>query len=100
VKTWADVAAIVPTGLSIDRDAGEGPPRCCSRRFVAADALVYFGELATDSRSRVLARFAHLTNVPETELYLCDACRATVRREAVLSREEEPNAKRVLDVDP
>jgi hypothetical protein len=93
MKTWADAAGIEPQGLSIDRDQGEGPPRCCGRRLVAADALVYFGDLASAPRARLLARWPHLAGVPATELYLCDGCRGTVRRETVLSRDEEPNVK-------
>jgi len=93
MKTWADVAGIEPRGLSIDRDQGEGPPRCCNRRLVAADALVHFGDLASARLAAVLARFPHLADVPVAELYLCDACRGTIRREQVIAREDEPNVK-------
>jgi len=96
VKTWADEAGIVPPGKSIDRDAGEGPPRCCARRFVAADALVHFGELSAPRLAKVRARFPKHQNVPDVDLYLCDGCRGTIRREAVLARNEEPTT-RVLE---
>lgn len=93
MKTWAETAGILPPGLSIDRDAGEGPPRCCARRFVAADALVHFGDLLPALRTRVLARFPALATTPARELYLCDGCRGTIRREVVLDRNEEPTTR-------
>jgi hypothetical protein len=83
MKTWAEKAGSIPPSRSIDRDAGEGPPRCCARRLVAADALMYYGLLA-----RVVGRFAHLQRVPLDELYLCDACGETLVRERVVTREE------------
>lgn len=93
LKTWADVAGLVPPSRSIDRDAGEGPPRCCARRLVAADALVHFGELSASRLAKVRARFPEHQDVPAIDLYLCDGCRGTIRREVILTRDEEPNAK-------
>jgi hypothetical protein len=86
MNTWADDAKIVPPGLPIDRDADEGPPRCCARRFVAADALVCYDELAPERRTALLKRFPHLSGV--SPLYLCDACGDTLVRERVITREE------------
>jgi hypothetical protein len=91
VKTWADVAGIVPSATSIDRDAGEGPPRCCGRRLVAADALVCYDEIAPERLAAVLERLPSLKGV--RPLYLCDGCRGTIRREQLLRRDEEPDAK-------
>lgn len=88
MKTWADTARVVPPALNIDRDAGEGPPRCCARGKVAADALIWYGELPVTIRSKVLARFPKLVNVPTSGLYLCDACAETLVRERVITREE------------
>lgn len=93
MKTWADEAQVEPPGLSIDRGVGEGPPRCCARRLVAADALVHFGDLLPALLAKVLDRFPHLGSVPPDQLYLCDGCRGSLRREAVLKRDEEPNLK-------
>jgi len=93
MKTWADSAGVRPPGLSMDRDAGQGPPRCCARRLVAADALVHYGDLHPTRLARVLARFPHLADVPLDQLYLCDGCRGTIRREVVLTRDEEPTLK-------
>jgi hypothetical protein len=93
VKTWADAVGVVPASASIDRDVGEGPPRCCAKRHVSADALVYFGDLPSARLDRLRARFPALATVPDGELYLCDGCRGTVRREIVLAREEEPTTK-------
>jgi hypothetical protein len=85
-KTWADVAGIDPPSLSIDRDAGEGPPRCCSRRHVAADALVCYDDLAPERRKALLARLPQLAGVDG--VYLCDGCSELLVREVVITREE------------
>lgn len=83
--TWADEAGI-PGPTTIDRSKGEGPPRCCARDLVAADALVRFSpaDVAGPALDLVHARFPH---APE---YLCDACRGTLRREQVIARTEMP----------
>ena len=86
MKTWADDADIAPPSRSIDRDAGEGPPRCCARRFVAADALVRYDQLPLDSLALVKERFPHLASI--APLYLCDACGETLVREHVWTRED------------
>lgn len=85
MKTWADEAQVEPRGLSIDRDAGGGPPRCCGRRLVAADALVCYDDLAPERLAEVVKRFPHLAGV--TPLYLCDGCSEQLIREAVITRE-------------
>jgi len=84
--TWADDAKIDPPGLSIDRDAGEGPVRCCGRRHVAADSLVCYDNLAPERLKALIARLPHLEGV--SPLYLCDGCSELVIRENVLTREE------------
>jgi hypothetical protein len=60
---------------------------------VAADALVYFGDLLPLRLAKLLARFPYLADVPPDQLYLCDGCRGTIRRETVLTRDEEPTLK-------
>lgn len=90
MRTWASDAGVDPPGLSIDRDAGEGPPRCCRRRRVAADALVFYGGLPAGIRGRVLGRFPRLAEISPEERYLCDGCRETLRRERVIARTEMP----------
>lgn len=91
--TWADTAGVIPASSTLDRDAGEGPkPRCCSRRFVSADALVLYGELASNLRQAVVARFKHLERAA-ADMYLCDSCRETLRRERVITREEMPSSR-------
>lgn len=94
MKTWADEAGITPPSTTIDRDAGQGPkPRCCDRRYVTADALVYFGDMDTDQRLRVRNRLTRLAHAHDLTLYLCDACRETLRRERVLERAEMPSSR-------
>lgn len=85
MKTWADVAGIVPPATSVDRDAGEGPPRCCNRRLVAADALICYDALAPERRAALVARWPHLEGV--TPLFLCDGCSEWITRERVMTRE-------------
>jgi hypothetical protein len=86
LKTWADVAELDPPSQSIDRDAGEGPPRCCKRRIVAADALVWYDELGAKRRAALLERLPHLEGV--APLYLCDSCSELLIREEIITREE------------
>jgi hypothetical protein len=86
VKTWADEAGIDPPGLSMDRDAGEGPPRCCGRRFVAADGLVCYDDLAPERLKRLLARLPRLAEA--ASIYLCDGCSELLLREEIFTREE------------
>jgi hypothetical protein len=86
MKTWADEAGIIPPSRSIDRDAGEGPPRCCVRRLVAADALVCYDELALERLAELAKRFPHLAEI--TPLYLCDGCADTLIREEIITRED------------
>jgi hypothetical protein len=86
VNTWADERQLDVRAVTIDRDAGEGPPRCCARRLIAADSLVCYDKLAPERRAALLARLPHLEGV--TPLYLCDACSELLIREAVMTREE------------
>lgn len=86
MKTWAEEAGIIPPARNIDRDAGEGPPRCCARRRVAADELVCYDDLAPARLAVVLQRFPRL--VGASPLYLCGACGETVIREQVVTRED------------
>jgi hypothetical protein len=86
VKTWADEAGLTPASKSIDRDAGEGPPRCCGRRFVAADSLICYDELAPDRLKALIVRLPHLDEA--SPLYLCDGCSELLIRELVFTREE------------
>lgn len=85
MKTWADEANVGPRGLSIDRNAGEGPPRCCERRLVAADALVCYDDLAPERLAEIVKRLPHLADL--TPLYLCDSCSELLIRERVITRE-------------
>ncbi len=84
IETWNDADPRLPA-RSIDRDVGEGPPRCCARRLVAADSLVRYDRLPPDLLAKVRQRFPDL---PAGPLYLCDACGETLIREGVLTREE------------
>jgi hypothetical protein len=86
MKTWADVAGIEPRGLSLDRDKGEGPPRCCDRRLVAADALVCYDDVSAGLLSVLVTRFPHLEHA--AKIYLCDACSDTLIRERLVTRED------------
>lgn len=86
MRTWADAAGLVPSGQTIDRDAGEGPPRCCGRRLVAADSLVCYDDLSPDGLKRLLARLPHLEGI--APLYLCDGCSELIIREEVVTRLE------------
>jgi hypothetical protein len=86
MTTWADVAGIVPPGLSIDRDAGEGPPRCCQRRLVAADMLICYDEIAPERLKALVAQLPHLEGV--SPLYLCDGCSELIIRKGVMTREQ------------
>lgn len=94
MNTWADAAGIDPPSKTLDRNAGEGAqPRCCSRQLVAADALVNYGDLPGDLLEKVLDRFPHLASADGAEVYLCDSCRETLRRENVITRAEMPTAR-------
>lgn len=86
MKTWADMAKVSPPGSPIDRDAGEGPPRCCTRRLVAADALVCYDDLPGALLAVVKERFPAIASM--TPIYLCDGCSDTLVREGVITREE------------
>jgi hypothetical protein len=101
-RTWADVLAeraveagkpAPPQALPVDRFRGEGPPRCCGRRRIAADMLVWYGGLGATLLGRVRSRFEHLADVPDADLYLCDGCRETLRRNRVLLRTEMPASR-------
>lgn len=89
MRTWASDAGVSPASMTLDRDAGEGPARCCARRFVAADALVFYGDLDSGKLARVRARFPDLSGAT----YLCDSCRETLRREKVIARTEMPTSR-------
>jgi hypothetical protein len=86
VKTWASDQGFTQASQMVDRDAGQGPVRCCGRRLVAADALVCYDELAPERLAAVLERLPHLKGV--TPLYLCDACSELIIREEVVTRED------------
>lgn len=86
MKTWAQEAGISPPACNIDRDAEEGPTRCCARRLVPADEMVCYDDLAPDRLAIVLERFPHLVGV--SPLYLCGACGETLIRERVVTRED------------
>jgi hypothetical protein len=101
-RTWADVLAerAVDAGtpgplpaVPVDRFRGEGPPRCCARRRIAADMLVWYGGLGVTLLGRVRSRFPHLADTPDTDLYLCDGCRETLRRERIIARLEMPASR-------
>ena len=114
-RTWADVLAEQAVGPSgglrllvaesaetepeaapvravpvVDRAAGDGPPRCCRRRRIAADMLVWYGGLSDDALARLREALPHLANVPRDDLYLCDGCRDGLLRDGILSPEEVP----------
>jgi len=80
VKTWTDTPA------AVNRDLGEGPPRCCSTAVVTGDSLVTWGGLPSAVLDVVRARLPSLPDDPD--LYLCAGCRETMFREKLLTREE------------
>lgn len=112
-KTWADVraehavepggiglmaateqsASVPPPAAPVDRRAGEGPPACCQRQYVAADMLVWYGGISEDALSRLMARIPRLSNVAREDLFLCDGCRAVLKRERVLLPDEMPRSR-------
>jgi hypothetical protein len=74
-------------------DERDGPEPCCKKRRVAADTLVWYGDLPPGLLAKVRARFPHMDAVADVDLYLCDGCRETLRRERVLLRPELPSWK-------
>lgn len=86
MRTWAGESGVGSPSRSIDRDAGEGPPRCCARRLVSADELVCYDDLAPERLALVLQRLPHLVWV--RPLYLCGACGETIIRERIVTRED------------
>jgi hypothetical protein len=86
MRKWAEVAGVIPSARSIDRNAGEGPPRCCARRLVSADELVCYDDLAPERLALLLKRLPHLVGV--SPLYLCGACGETIIRERLVTRED------------
>lgn len=88
MRTWADVAAVAPPSKSLNRNAGEGPPRCCNVQLVAADALIWWGGLPALIIGKAKARFPRLSAVANEELYLCSNCGETLVREKLITREE------------
>lgn len=99
MKTWAEEAGISPPSVTLDRDAGEGPlPRCCSRRFVSADALVQYGDLDVEKRTLVCERITPMAEA-DADMYLCDACREILRREQVITRAEMPAMRPLRNPD-
>lgn len=89
-RTWAFDEGINLSTQMIDRRLG-GPPRCCSRDFVAADMLVHFGAVSTPALAQLRTRFPHLARVGPNDLYLCDACRSTLIRERVIDTRDAPH---------
>lgn len=88
LKTWADERRLEEPATSVNRDAGEGPPRCCTTAVVAGDGLVWWGELPAELLERVFARFPTLATIPLEDLYLCGGCREQLFREELVTREE------------
>lgn len=94
MRTWADDANIVPRSATLDRDAGDGPAvRCCAQRFVAADALVFFGDLDAANRALVRGRLPTVAAAADADLYLCGSCREILRRERVITRRDMPTSR-------
>lgn len=86
MRTWADAAGVVPPARSIDRDQGEGPPRCCARRLVSADSLICYDDVSAELLSVLVTRFPHLEKAEQ--IFLCDACAETLIREHLITRED------------
>ena len=91
-RTWATDRKVDLPAEIVDRRLG-GPPRCCSRDLVAADMLVHFGSVRTTVLAQTRTRFPHLAAVGPDDLYLCDACRATLERERIVARTEMPRSR-------
>lgn len=83
-------AGVYYAGPVVDRDAGEGPPRCCAKRRVLADKLVWYGGVSNEALARVRARLPHLAEVARKDLYLCSRCILRLLREGVLRPDEIP----------
>ena len=86
MRTWAEASDLASPSQTVDRDAGEGPLRCCARRLVAADALICYDDVSAELLSVLVTRFPHLEKA--TEIFLCDACADTLVREQLVSRED------------
>ena len=86
MKTWADAAGLLSPSQTIDRDAGEGPARCCGRRLVAADALICYDDVSAELLSILVTRFPHFAEAEQ--IFLCDACADTLVREQLITRED------------
>lgn len=87
-RTWASDEGIQPPGLPIDRDAGEGPPRCCKIRRVAADALAWWGGHPAALLARARAAHPHWNTIADQDLYVCSACQERLLALKVVTREE------------
>lgn len=73
----------------------EGPRvKCCRRTRIAADMLVRFHELAPAALGKLRERFNQFRDVPPADIYICDSCRETLRREGVFARDELPRVVR------
>lgn len=83
-------AGVYYAGPVVDREAGEGPPRCCPRRRVLADKLVWYGGISDEALARVRARLPHLAEVARDDLYLCSGCILRLLREGVIRPDEIP----------
>jgi hypothetical protein len=88
MKTWADERRLERRATSVNRDAGEGPPRCCATTVVACDGLVWWGGLPVELLERVYVHFPVLAAIQLEELYLCGGCREQLFRSGVVTREE------------
>ncbi len=92
-RTWASDAGFSPPARIIDREIHRLPPPCCSKRYVAADMLVYFGDMSPAQRQVVLQHMPNLRDIVPTRLYLCDGCRSTIERHGILARAEAPRSR-------
>ena len=83
-------AGVYYAGPVVDREAGEGPPRCCAKRRILADKLVWYGGISNDALTRLRARMPHLAEVAREDLYLCSRCIVRLLRDGVLRIDEIP----------
>lgn len=90
MSTWADQRRlnVSERAATLNRDAGEGPPRCCATREVVCDGLAFWGELPTELLARTRGRLPQLIAIADVDLYLCAGCRELLFREKVVTREE------------
>jgi hypothetical protein len=82
MKTWRTDAA------PVNRDAGEGPPRCCGTAIVAGDELWWLGGLPAPMLATMRTVFPAWASIADADLYACGHCKELLFRHLKVSRED------------